>query len=195
MLHDQVGLRSGRADMASNRSVAIVGFGSVGSKVAEMLLHSGVHRFVLVDGDVMLPATLERHTLNWRDVGFRKVHAVKRRLLQIVSGADVQVIPVNLDWQRSARSHAAQVEGIAGCDLVVDATGDVPTSLMLSALATVNGKAFLSVEVFEGGSVASLPAHFPDGTPRMSAGVPRTPRTARIRASRPLPADAVRTRR
>ena len=90
----------------------------MGSKVAETLLRSGVYRFVLVDGDVMFPANLERHTLDWRDVGFRKANAVKRRLCHIVSGATVDVVAANLNWQRSAQTHTDQIESIAKCDLI-----------------------------------------------------------------------------
>lgn len=69
LLPDEAGRRSGRAAAAAQQQVAIIGLGSVGSSVAELLLRSGVRRLVLVDGDVMLPGNLERHTLDWRDVG------------------------------------------------------------------------------------------------------------------------------
>jgi hypothetical protein len=148
---DESGERSARSTAAGSKRVAIVGAGSVGSKVAEALLRSGVHRLVLIDGDVMLPANLERHALDWRDVGFRKVKALKRRLLQIVPGADIEEIADNLNWQRSARTHAWQVAAFAECDVIVDATGDVPTALFLGAVADANKRPFVSVEVFEGG--------------------------------------------
>lgn len=151
VLPDQDGLRSGRSEGARSMSVALVGLGSVGSKMAETLLRSGVHRFVLVDGDVLLPANLERHTLDWRDVGLRKAPAVKRRLQHIVPGARVLTVAENLSWQRSPRAHADQVGRLAACDLIIDATGDVPSALMLGALAAANERPFVSVEVFEGG--------------------------------------------
>lgn len=151
VLPEQTGLRSGRQDAAHGKTVAVVGLGSVGSKIAETLLRSGVHSFLLVDGDILLPANLERHTLDWRDVGLRKANAVKRRLLHIVPGATIDVIATNLNWQRSARTHADQIERLAGCDLIIDATGDVPSALMLGAIAAENDKPFVSAEVFEGG--------------------------------------------
>ncbi len=150
-LRDDAGARSGRAGAIPLKRVALVGVGSVGSKIAESLLRVGGTSLVLVDGDVMLPGNLERHTLDWRDVGFRKVHALKRRLLNIRPGAKVFTIAENLNWQRSALRHAALLDVLAGCDLIVDATGDVPTSLFLGAIAAENGKPFVSVEVLEGG--------------------------------------------
>jgi ubiquitin-protein ligase len=151
MLPDQEGVRSGRSPETESKKVAVIGLGSVGSKIAETLLRSGVRRFLLVDGDVLFPANLERHTLDWRDVGFRKARAIERRLRHIVSGATVDVITANLNWQRSAKTHGYQIQKIAECDLIIDATGDDPTSMFLGAIAAENQKVFVSVEVFEGG--------------------------------------------
>lgn len=151
VLPNEEGWRSGRAPGVAAKQVAIVGAGSVGSKVAESLVRSGAARLTLVDGDVLLPVNLERHALDWRDVGFRKVHGLRRRLLAIAPGADITVVEQNLNWQRSARTHAWQTTSVADCDVIVDATGDAATALFLGAVADANGRAFVSVEVFEGG--------------------------------------------
>ena len=151
LLPGDAGQRSGRRDGIDSKKVAIVGLGSVGCKQAESLLRSGIRRFVLVDGDIFLPGNIERHTLDWRDVGFYKASAVARRLKQIVPGVEVEVVRSNLNWQQSAKTQATTVSKIAGCDLIVDATGSVPTSLFLGAVAHENCKPFISTAVFEGG--------------------------------------------
>lgn len=170
VLPDEIGARSARSEDAIARRVTVVGAGSVGSKIAETLLRSGVHHLTLVDGDVMLPGNLERHALDWRDVGFRKVHGLKRRLLHIVPGAAIQVVDANLNWQRSARTHAWQVEALAAGHVVVDATGDPATALFLAAVAEANGRAFVSVEVFEGGIGALIATCVPQRDPPFVEG-------------------------
>lgn len=165
VLPDELGMRSSRSNEAKARQVTIVGGGSVGSKIAETLLRSGIHHMTLVDGDVMLPGNLERHTLDWRDIGFRKVHALKRRLLNIVPGADITVVDVNLNWQRSAKTHARQIESIAEGHVIVDATGDPSTALFLGAVAEANQRVFVSVEVFEGGIGALVATCVPPRDP------------------------------
>ncbi len=170
VLSDEIGARSARTEEAMAKRVTIVGAGSVGSKIAETLLRSGVHHLTLVDGDVMLPGNLERHALDWRDVGFRKVHGLKRHLLHIVPGADIHVIDANLNWQRSAKSHAWQVEALAEGHVIVDATGDPATALFLAAVAEANGRAFVSVEVFEGGIGALIAACVPPRDPPFVEG-------------------------
>lgn len=169
-LRDDAGTRSGRDASVPSKSVAIVGAGSVGSKIAETLLRAGGTSLFLFDGDVLLPGNLERHTLDWRDVGSRKVYALKRRLLNIRPGATVHTFAENFNWQRSAVRQAALVDVLASCDLIVDATGDVPTSLFLGAIAAENGKPFVSVEVLAGGigciiarSVPGRDAAYPQG--------------------------------
>jgi hypothetical protein len=165
VLPSQGEARSGRPSEASAKRVTIVGVGSVGSKLAESLVRSGVSRLTLVDGDIMLPGNLERHTLDWRDVGFRKVHGVRRHLLHIAPGADISVIDENLNWQRSAKTHAWQVAGLAESDVIVDATGDSATSLFLGAVAAANRRPFVSVEVYEGGIGALVASCVPGRDP------------------------------
>lgn len=169
-LTDKPGLRSARPATALGKKVAVVGCGSVGAKLAESLARSGIHRLVLVDGDVFLPENLERHSLDWRDVGARKAKAVKRRLLQIVPTAAINVIAANLSWQRSAKTQAENIEAIANCDLIIDATGDVPTSLFLGAVAAENGKPFVSIEVFEGGLGCAIGRALPKRDPAFVDG-------------------------
>ena len=170
VLLDEYGLRSGRTKEAADKRVAIIGQGSVGSKISEMLVRSGINQLLLIDGDVFLPANLERHILDWRDVGFRKVNAVKRRLNQIKPGANVIAKPFNLNWQRSAKSHATLFDELAGCDLIVDATGDTPITLLLGAVASENIKPFVSVTVFEGGLGALIARSMPGTDPTYVTG-------------------------
>ena len=165
VLPDEGGVRSGRTDAASERQVAIVGAGSVGSKIAESLVRSGVSQLTIVDGDVFLPSNIERHVLDWRDVGFRKVDGLRRRLLQIAPGAEIVIVNDNLNWQRSARTHAWQVASVANCNVIIDATGDPATALFLGAVADANQRAFVSVEVFEGGIGGLIATCLPDRDP------------------------------
>ncbi|MDB5529182.1 MAG: hypothetical protein JWR51_2285 [Devosia sp.] len=170
VLPDEFGARSGRSGGAASESATIVGCGSVGSKVAESLLRSGITSLTLVDGDVFLPGNLERHVLDWNQVGLRKVEALKNRLLSIVPGATIKPIADNLSWQRSAETHAWQVQAIAASSIIIDATGDPATSLFLGAVADANEKPFVSVEVFEGGIGALVATSLPERDPPFVAG-------------------------
>jgi hypothetical protein len=173
VLSDDAGKRSGRGDGAKTKRVALVGAGSVGSKVAESLVRSGVRELVIVDGDVMLPANLERHALDWRDVGYRKVDALERRLLAIAPDVRISTRAINLRWQLSAKNHAGNVELLTGADIIVDATGDMPTSLYLGALAAVSARPFVTVQVFEGGLGSLVARSLPGRDPSFIDGFAR----------------------
>lgn len=170
ILPDDTGARSGRANGANTKMVTIVGLGSVGAKIAENLVRSGIRRFRFFDGDVFLPGNIERHILDWRDVGFRKAEAVARRLKHLVPGVQIETLAVNLDWQRSAEAQAAHIDKIAASDLIIDATGSVPTAMLLGAVAAQNGVAFLSAAVFEGGLGALLARSLPGRDPAYTDG-------------------------
>ncbi|QWT22087.1 ThiF family adenylyltransferase [Bacillus sp. NP157] len=176
VLSDDAGMRSGRAAGVTGKTVVIVGAGSVGSKVAESVVRAGVRIVGLVDGDVMLPPNIERHALDWRDIGYRKVDALARRLGVIAPSVKVIRRVLNLDWQQSAKNHAATIDLVASADVVVDATGDMGASLLLGAVASSAGRPFVSVQVFEGGlgclvarSVPGKDATFADGRASFNA--------------------------
>jgi hypothetical protein len=66
-----------------NKRVAIIGCGSLGSKVATTLARSGAESFILVDQDIFMPENLVRNELDWRDVGRHKVDALHDRLERV----------------------------------------------------------------------------------------------------------------
>lgn len=164
----QGGLRTGAPRARATYHVAIVGAGSVGSKVAESLVRSGLRHFFLVDGDFFLPENLERNALDWRDVGSRKVAAVQARLQRIAPDAQIEIEERRLDWQGSSRVIASIAASIGNCDLVVDATGDTGAALLLGSIAAAASKPFVSAEVFEGGIGALISACLPGRTPPYS---------------------------
>ncbi len=159
------GLRTAAPPARATCRVAIVGAGSVGSKVAESLVRSGLTHLLLVDGDFFLPENLERNALDWRDVGSRKVAAVKARLQRIAPDAEIEIEERRLDWQGSSRVAASIAHSIGSCAMVVDATGDTGAALLLGSIAAAADKPFVSTEVFEGGIGALISACLPGETP------------------------------
>jgi hypothetical protein len=68
----------------------------------------------------------------------------------------------NLNWQKSASANALHYNMITTCDIIVDASGDPGTSMLLGALAFENERPFVSVEVFEGGIGALVAPSVPN---------------------------------
>lgn len=138
-------------DQLADLSVAIVGCGSMGSKIAASLARSGVGRFVLVDGDLLLPGNLVRNDLDWQSVGLNKPEAVARRVQEIRPSAKVSMRRIVLGGQESAAVTDASLVEAGMCDLIVDATADPQVFNLCAAIARNERKPLVWGEVFAGG--------------------------------------------
>lgn len=75
-------LPRGGADRAlQERRVAVVGCGSVGSRISEELARAGIGELLLVDPDILCPENIFRHTLGRTHVGFNKAKSMRADLL------------------------------------------------------------------------------------------------------------------
>ncbi|MEG3093435.1 ThiF family adenylyltransferase [Sphingomonas sp. PB1R3] len=153
--------------------VAIVGCGSVGSKVAVQLARSGVGGFVLVDGDVLSAGNLVRNELDWRSVGVHKAPALGARLMDVNADCTFTARTNPLGGQESGAMAAATMAAIETCDLIVDATADPAVFNLCSAIARRAEKPMCWGHVFGGGAGGIVV--------RLRPGLDPTPLTARQR--------------
>ena len=143
-------------DTLANVRVAIIGLGSLGSKIAVSLARAGVRRFVLVDDDVLAPQNLVRNELNWLDVGFAKVTAVQRELKLVAIGAEVTTHISTIAGQENSQLAAEVCEDVAACTLVIDATANSNAFVVLAALTRHSNISMVWGEVFAGGVGAMM---------------------------------------
>lgn len=115
--------------------VGIVGLGSLGSKVAMSLARSGVKQFLLIDGDLLLPGNLVRHTLDWRHVGADKVKGMATAIRDVQPGAEVDTRSIEIAGQGSARAHAQAIEAVGTCSVIIEATTEGQVFNLLSAIS------------------------------------------------------------
>lgn len=133
------------------KAVALVGCGSVGSKVAASLARAGVGSFVLTDGDILYPGNIVRNDLDLRSVGLNKPDAVMARIHEINPLAEVDVRRVLLGGQESSASTESALQSIAKCDVIIDATADATIFNLCAAVARSQRKPLVWGEVFAGG--------------------------------------------
>jgi molybdopterin/thiamine biosynthesis adenylyltransferase len=132
--------------------VAVIGCGSVGSKVAMHLARSGVGRFVLVDGDVLASGNLVRNELDWRAVGMHKSQALTARLQEVNTDCEVLSRTTILGGQESGGATSATMGYIASCDLIIDATADPTVFNLCASIARRAKKPMCWAQVFGGGT-------------------------------------------
>jgi molybdopterin/thiamine biosynthesis adenylyltransferase len=147
------------------RKVAIIGCGSIGSKIAAMLARAGVGRYFLVDDDLLLPGNFVRHDLDWRDVGTHKADTVAARIQLVNPLAECTVRRHRLGGQESSGSVESLIESLADCDLLIDATAEPAVFNYLCAAVAVSKKPLLWAEIFGGGFGGLIARHRPGVEP------------------------------
>jgi hypothetical protein len=107
-------------DVLAGKKVAIVGCGSVGSKVAVSLARSGVGDFVLLDDDVLVRKNLVRNDLDWRNIGEHKADGVAKRIRMVRPASAAKLQRFRLSGQEATASTATVLSQVADCDLIVN---------------------------------------------------------------------------
>ncbi|MFG6496127.1 MoeB/ThiF family adenylyltransferase [Fictibacillus sp. UD] len=113
------------------KSVLIVGAGALGAASAESLTRAGVKRIVLIDRDYVDWTNLQRqqlYTENDAKQQLPKVIAAKNQLTQINSEVEIQAHVMDMGIEEAE-------ELIEGIDLIIDATDNFETRLLINDLS------------------------------------------------------------
>lgn len=101
----------------AGKNIAIVGCGTIGGFLSEMLVKAGAGisggTLTLVDFDCLMPQNIGRHRLGFPDLLAKKATAMVKELKRGAPGAEIRALPVDV---RQAQ--------LGDVDLLVDATGE-----------------------------------------------------------------------
>lgn len=145
----------------ADRTILIVGCGSVGSYAAEQLARSGVGRLVLVDPDRVEASNLSRAMFLVVDIGRTKVEALAGHLLNVNPSISVDCHADGV----GAITDAALGALVDGSDVVVAATDDPIAQLQLARHAQRAGRPALFVGLTAGARGGELVMMLPGTTP------------------------------
>jgi hypothetical protein len=127
----------------ADRSVLIIGAGSVGSYLAEVLARSGVGAFTIVDPDEVEAVNVGRSAFRVADVGLGKAFAAAEVVLAINPGARVGVL--------AARHEDVDLGSlVAEADLVVVATDDPEAQARVGHFAYRAGRPAVFPGLYQG---------------------------------------------
>ena len=107
-----------------NKTVAVVGCGSLGSRSSELLARWGLN-FVLIDFDKIEESNLDSQIYFEKDVGKYKANVLKSRIKAINSEVKVKVFKKKLDKQNALKL-------LEGIDLIVDGTDNIETRRIIN---------------------------------------------------------------
>lgn len=139
---------------ADERRILMIGAGSAGSAISEILVRQGLFKWTIVDDDMLLPHNVVRHTLNNQSVGRSKAIELSSNLAEVRADIDARIIVDNV---LTPTDRTALNQQIDDADLIFDASASVPvsrwasdlpnTARRLCAFFTPNGKsAILMIE-------------------------------------------------
>lgn len=125
---DRLQARGGFPMDLCNLKVAIIGCGSLGSILAEILVRGGVRRLLLIDGGSLEIGNLVRHALSARDVGQNKAAALAEMLRTASPLIDVEVYDEMLPPMPDDVHDL-----IKDCDIVIDCTASAEVPAILAS--------------------------------------------------------------
>lgn len=106
-----------RRKTLAGKNLAIVGCGTIGGYLSDMLVKAGAGtcggKLTLVDFDCLLPQNIGRHRLGFPDLLSNKAEAMAKELKRLAPGAEIRALPVDV---RRAQ--------LGKLDLLIDATGE-----------------------------------------------------------------------
>lgn len=167
--------RSGpRATELTDRRVAVIGVGALGSFIADLLIRAGVGHLTLVDDDTVMPGNVVRHLVGFEAVGLPKAIAVRNNLVRSRLAEPSRVIAQT----EAVTTSDAAVRLVQNHDLVVNATAEFPVTALLRKVAESLAKTFLSVTLQNDGDtyrIDVLPPLLGAASLPNSASVPQRP--------------------
>ena len=116
---DELTGRGKLPESVKESEILLVGAGSLGSALAELLVRGGARSLVVVDPEEVEAGNLVRHTATLADVGHGKAEALVRRLGQLSLYADVVG-----DGSRFPEFSAQLAARIRRANVVIDTTGN-----------------------------------------------------------------------
>lgn len=131
--------RGGGDQSFSEKKVAIIGCGSVGSQISNMLGKAGVGELTLIDFDSLSPDNIYRHHLGGGELNYKpdeksgivssfsKVSALKLRIEQSLPYIKVNSIPKKFN-------EVVSFNNVKNCDVVIVAVGSPSVNLELNNL-------------------------------------------------------------
>jgi hypothetical protein len=120
------------------KSCLLLGCGSIGSRVAELLIKSGVGTMILIDKDEMRAGNISRHVLGLDYIGQNKAEGLKRFLHKRNPDAKIATFGADIVYAPQALS-----EMVERSDMVVSCLGNDAAELLVSSAALSDRKTVL----------------------------------------------------
>lgn len=109
------------------KRIVLVGAGAIGSHILNTFLREGYGKWTVIDNDYFWPHNVARHVLTGKDVGCKKVEALKDLSLSIQSDSDIEVISESIFSKSDLVCKALESP-----DIIIDASASIAVERYLS---------------------------------------------------------------
>ena len=116
------------SDKLTRLHIAIIGLGSLGSSIAELLTRAGVVHLTCIDGNVLEIGNLCRHTLCLSDLHQFKSSCIAKRLTDV----DPNIRVEHVDDDLSMDENGVLTPDLNNYDIIIDTTGEDQVLALLS---------------------------------------------------------------
>lgn len=116
------------ANRLTHQRIAMIGLGSLGSSIAELLTRAGAAHLTCIDGNALEIGNLCRHTLCVPDLYQAKSKYVAERLANIDPNSYINYVEDYLSVDESG----ALAPDLSNCDIIIDTTGEDQVLTLLS---------------------------------------------------------------
>lgn len=147
---DDFRVRTPFGNQLAQRTVLMVGCGSLGSATAVTLAQEGLGKLILADADVYEPGNAVRHQLGLQSFGYGKAWALQGRIRSVAPFSQVQVLPQLVGEAGNDQERLEFYNAFFEADLIADTTGDQSVGHFLNDLCVRHGKPLVAVSVTNG---------------------------------------------
>lgn len=146
------------------KKVALIGCGSLGSKIAAGLAASGLGQIALVDRDRYEPNNSVRHEAGIGQYGQNKVNAVAERLRDLNPEIEIKPLFYIIGAAESAEKDAVLTQELAESDMIIETTGSHGVSRWVNERLFLLGVPGVFVSVTNGAWAGEIVRVLPRGT-------------------------------
>ena len=134
---------------------ALMGYGALGSGLADFLMRAGIPKIVAIDKDTFAPHNIARHTALVSDLCQYKVSHLQQ-LAKKVNFFEKEIQTDCCAQDIANISEEEMGEYLAGCSIAIDATADERVRRHLAKAALPKGTRLVRTEIYDNGNLGTI---------------------------------------
>lgn len=137
----------------NNSKVLVLGAGTIGSRVIDLLAKSGVGKIYIADNDVLEIGNISRHILPLSDIGLPKAGSLKNYLLQRNPFLNIDVYDKDITNSKATNWLTRVIQEV---DLVISCIGNDATESWINYSTTLHSKPTLYCRVYAHATIGEI---------------------------------------